>query len=98
MALGLFLGITGLSTLIVMVCAYAGCGCFGERDSIPKRIKDEEQTEESGNYGTDGELELLGGASEATESDHSFERIVPSEIPTEELDKKDEVSLPGSQE
>jgi hypothetical protein len=34
MALGLFLGITGMS-------AYAGC--FGERDGIPKRIKNEEQ-------------------------------------------------------
>jgi len=51
MALGLFLWITGMS-------AYAGC--FGERDGIPKRIEDEEQTEESGNDWTDEELELLG--------------------------------------
>jgi hypothetical protein len=49
MALGLFLGITGLSTLIVMVCGYAGC--FREREGIAKRIKDEEPTEESGTSG-----------------------------------------------
>jgi len=91
MALGLFLGITGLSALIVVVCAYAGC--FRERDGIPKRIKDEEQTEESGNHWTDEELEFAGGRPQNL---ITHECIVPSEIPTEELGKKKEVCLPGS--
>jgi hypothetical protein len=84
---------TRLSAPIAMVCAYADC--FRERDGTTKRIKDEELTDESGNHCTNEELELLRGASEATESHHSFKRNVPSEIPTEELDKTDDVSLPG---
>jgi hypothetical protein len=73
-----------------MASTYAGC--FRERDSIPKRIKDEE----SGNYLTGEELELLGAASETTELDRSLKCTIPSEMPTDELDKKDEVSLLGS--